>query len=702
MKKFVWIAFAFFVCLSAKAQEDENDNVDRALIIEQRIEQIAETSEDENLDYNTLFEKLSVYIDFPLNLNSATADDLYSLGFLSNYQIGEFLEYRLEYGYLFSIFELPQINGWDVYTADLIQPFVMVSPETVKRKITLEKMLKYGKNEWIVRYQRILEDQYGYTDATPEEWQKSENARYLGSADKIYTRYRYRYDDRISFGVTAEKDNGEEFFKGTQKNGFDFYSAHLHLRDFGVVKALSLGDYQAQFGQGLTFWSGLGFNRKSSFTASTAQRGRGIGAYTSINENLFLRGAATTIGVGKFDVSVFYSGKKIDGNLLEQEQDTLDFSEPEVLVSSFQESGYHRTSSEIRSKNSIFQQHFGGNISFNHKRLHLGLTAARMELDGAINRNLQEYSQFRFRGSENTVVGGDYSWKLRNFFFFGETSRSANGGWATINGVNVSMNPRLSVNITQRHYDTTFQPVASAGFGEGSTVENESGIYLGVEFRPFKKWIFNTYFDQFKFPWLRYQVDAPSSGYDFLAQLDYQPSSRFGVYIRYRDREKQINSRDDVEGLDDIVLNPKRNLRLNFSYSAARNIQFRSRVEFSEYKRGAEPVSRGFMIYQDVSYDFKKAPLKLSFRYAFFDTDTYDSRIYAYENDLRFFFSIPAYSGRGTRVYAMVKYDIGRNIDFWLRWAQYYYTDRNEIGSGKELINGNTKSEIKAQLLFKF
>ena len=702
MKKTVWISFIFFVCLSAKAQQGENDNVDRARIIEQRIEQIAETTEDENLDYNTLFEKLSVYIDFPLNLNSATADDLYSLGFLSNYQIGEFLEYRLEYGYLLSIFELPQINGWDVYTADLIEPFVMVSPETVVRKITLEKMLKYGKNELLMRYQRVPEEQFGYTSATPEEWENSENARYLGSPDKFYTRYRYRYDDRISFGVTAEKDNGEEFFKGSQKNGFDFYSAHLHLSDFGRVRALSLGDYQAQFGQGLTFWSGLGFNRKSSFTASTSQRGRGIGAYTSINENLFLRGAATTIGLGNFDVSVFYSGKKIDGNLLEQEQDTIDFSEPEVLVSSFQESGYHRTASEIRGKNSIFQQHYGGNISFNHKRLHLGFTAARMDLDGAINRDLREYSQFRFTGSENTVVGGDYSWKLRNFFFFGETTRSENGAWATLNGVNINMNSRLSVNITQRHYDTNFQGIASAGFGEGSTVENESGIYFGVEFRPFKKWTFNTYFDQFKFPWLRYQVDAPSSGYDFLAQLEYQPGSRFGVYIRYRDREKQINTREDGDGLDDLVLNPKRNLRLNFSYSAARNINFRSRVEFSEYKRGNEPISRGFMIYQDVAYDFKKLPLKLSFRYAFFDTDTYDSRIYAYENDLRFFFSIPAYSGRGTRVYAMVKYDIGRNIDFWLRWAQYYYTDRNEIGTGKEMINGNTKSEIKAQFLFKF
>lgn len=702
MKKLVWITFTFLVCLSAKAQQGEDDNVDRARIIEQRIEQIAETSEDENLDYNTLFEKLSVYIDFPLNLNTATANDLYSLGFLSNYQIGEFLEYRLEYGDLFSIFELPQINGWDVYTADLIQPFVTVNPEAVDTKITLERMLKYGKNELLLRYQRIPEEQFGYTSATIEEWENSENARYLGSPDKLYTRYRYRYHDRISFGFTAEKDNGEEFFKGSQKNGFDFYSAHLHLRNFGIVKSLSLGDYQAQFGQGLTFWSGLGFNRKSSFTASTSQRGGAIGAYTSINENLFLRGAATTIELGKFDVTVFYSGKKIDGNVLTQEIDTVNFSEPEVLVSSFQESGYHRTASEVRNKNSIFQQHYGGNISFTHKRLHVGVTAASMNLDGAINRDLREYSRFRFSGSENSVIGGDYSWNLRNFYFFGETTRSANGAWATLNGVNINMNSRLSVNITQRHYDTKFQPVASAAFGEGSTVENESGIYLGIEFRPFKKWVFNTYFDQFKFPWLRYQVDAPSSGYDFLAQLDYQPGSRFGAYIRYRDRQKHINTREDSEGLDELVLNPKRNLRLNFSYSAARNINFRSRVEFSEYKRGNEPISRGFMIYQDVAYDFKKLPLKLSFRYAFFDTDTYDSRIYAYENDLRFFFSIPAYSGRGTRVYAMVKYDISRNIDFWLRWAQYYYTDRNEIGSGKELINGNTKSEIKAQFLFKF
>lgn len=701
MKKILWILIAIFCTSAVLAQEDDME-MQRALIIEQRIEQIAETAEDENLDYNTLFEQLSVYLDFPLNLNTATANDLYGLGFLTSYQIGQFMEYRNEFGNFFSIYELALINGWDAHIAEIIEPFITVSAEVSQPKITLKRMLRYGKNEWIVRYQRILEEQHGYTEATEEEWERNPNARYLGSPDKIYTRYRYRYSDRISFGVTAEKDNGEEFFKGSQKQGFDFYSAHLYLKNFGRVKSFAVGDFQAQFGQGLTFWSGLGFNRKSSFSTSTIQRGRGITPYTSVNENLFLRGIATTVKIDeRFDISLFYSGKGIDGNI-DSARDSLDLEEQELVVSSFQESGFHRTASEVANKKAIFQQHYGGNISFNHNRLHIGITAAHMKLDGSIKRKHVEYSKFRFNGSENTVIGGDYTFNIRNFFFFGETTFSANGAVATVNGVNMALNPRLSINVTQRHYDYDFQEVASIGFGEGSRVENESGVYLGAELRPFKKWVFNTYFDQFKFPWMRYQVDAPSSGYDFLAQLEYEPSYRFGFYIRYRDRNKQINSRADTEGIRTLVDNPRKNLRLNFTYSVSRQLNFTSRIEFSEYRRGTEPKANGFMVFQNVSYDFKNTPLRLVARYAIFDTDSYDARIYAYENDVLYSFTIPAYSGRGTRVYAMARYKMNRRLSFWLRWSQFYYTDRHEISSGKERIDGNTKSEIKAQMIYKF
>jgi hypothetical protein len=128
----------------------------------------------------------------------------------------------------------------------------------------------------------------------------------------------------------------------------------------------------------------------------------------------------------------------------------------------------------------------------------------------------------------------------------------------------------------------------------------------------------------------------------------------------------------------------------------------RSRIELSEYGRGNEPVSRGFMAYQDLIWDVGKIPLRVSARYALFDTDTYDARIYAYENDVLYFFSIPPYSGRGSRVYVLLKYDLGTRIDLWFRWAQTYFTDRQTVGTGLEEIDGNTRSEVKFQVRFKF
>lgn len=700
MKK-IATAIGFSALGLAAAGQGEVDS-ERASIIEQRIEQIAEAAETDNIDYTTLFENLLVYLDFPLNINTATPTDLYNLGLLNNYQISELYAYREKYGDLFSIYELPLIDGWDVQTARLIEPFIAVSEDPSRRKITLNKVLNYGKNELVFRWQRVLEEQDGYRPISPEERAANPNAGYLGSQDRFYTRYRYRYSDRISFGFTAEKDPGEEFFRGTQKQGFDFYSGHVFLKDFGTVKRLSAGDFQAQFGQGLTFWSGLGFNRKGSFTVSTAQLGRGIGPYTSINENLFLRGGGATLNFGDFDFTAFYSGKRIDGNISIAELDSTDFEQAATVITSFQESGFHRTRNEVEDKNAIFQQHIGGNISYNTERFHIGVTAATMQLDGMINRRLSEYSQFRFNGNENTVIGGDYLWKLRNFTFFGETSRSGNGAWATLNGVNIDMNARLSVNITQRKYDRDFQSVASVGFGEGSLIENESGVYFGVEFRPFKKWKLNAYADHFKFPWLRFQTDAPSSGYDLLAQLEYQPRGSASFYIRYRDKFKPINTRQDLEGVDFLVDQSRRNFRLNASYRASRQVRFRSRIEYTRYNRGAEPLSEGFMVYQDVIYNFRNTPLRITFRYALFDSDTYDSRLYAYENDVLYSFSIPAYNGRGSRVYAILKYSLGRRANIWLRWAQFYYTDRSEVGTGREAIQGNTRTEVKAQLQIKF
>ncbi len=688
---------------AARAQKQPYDASNKASFIEQRIEQIAEAAENENLDFNALFEQLSIYLDFPLNINAADVDELFTLGLLTNYQIGQLINYRKEYGPLLSVYELPRINGWSVEIADILEPFIVAELDIGPEKITLKKMKDYGKHEVVMRWQRVLEEQVGYSPIDDAELAANPNRRYLGSPDRLFFRYRYRFSDRISFGYTGEKDAGEEFFRGSQPQGFDFNSAHLFLKDFGIFRHIAIGDYQAQFGQGLTMWSGLGFNRKSAFTVNIAQLGGGLRPYTSINENLFLRGAATTIQAGDFKVTGFYSGKGIDATVTSSPVgDTLELVEPDIVVSAFQESGFHRTPRELENRRALFQEHFGGNIDFSRDNFHIGVTGVYMRLDGTLNRRDQVYSQFRFQGSENAVVGADFAWRWQNFFFFGETSRSLNGGLASINGVNINMNPRLSFNLTQRYYARDFQPVASVAFGEQAQVENESGVYMGVEFRPFRKWTFNAFVDQFKHPWMRFQTDAPSTGYDFFGQLEYNPTSRINVYLRYRQRLRQLNTRDEVDALRFLVPNPRRNARLNFIYTVNKQLRLGSRIEYVDFQRGDEPVSRGFVAFQDVKYSFRKVPITINARYALIQTDNFDSRIYAYENDVLYFFSIPAYFGRGSRTYLLLKYKVNRRVDLWLRWAQSYFTDRQFIGSGLEQIEGNTRTEVKVQARFKF
>ncbi len=696
---------ALLTCLSwsVYGQRDRSDPAMRASLLEQRIEQIAEAAENENLDFNTLFEQLSIYLDFPLNLNTADVDELFTLALLTNFQIGQFIDYRKEYGPLFSVYELPRINGWTTELAELISPFVTVLPDKEREKLTFQKLSSYGKHEIVIRWQRVLEEQLGYSPIDEEELLANPNRRYLGSPDRLFFRYRYRYSDRISFGYTGEKDAGEEFFRGSNPNGFDFNSAHIFLKDFGVVKNLALGDYQAQFGQGLTFWSGLAFNRKDAFATSTANLGGGLRPYTSINENLFLRGAATTLQTGHLKVTAFYSGKGIDATVVQQTQnDSLADFESATLVSAFQESGLHRTPREIQNRRAIFQRHFGGNIDFTKNNFHVGVTGVYMDIDANLNPAAREYTIFRFDGNRNSTIGVDYAWRVRNFFAYGETARSMNGGMATINGLNINMNPRLSVNITQRYYAPDFQPIAAVAFGEGSQVENEAGVYMGVEFRPFGKWIVNAFVDQFRFPWLRFQTDGPSTGYDIFGQIDYNPNSRTNVYFRYRERLRQINTREEVETIRFLVPNLRRNYRLNYVQRITNNLRLGSRFEYMEFQRGNEEVSRGFVVFQDLSYTFSSVPVTLTGRYALFQTDNFDSRIYAFENDVLYFFSIPAYSGRGSRTYLLAKYDINRNFDLWVRWAQFYYTDRQLVGTGLEEIDGNTRTEVKVQVRYKF
>ena len=227
-------------------------------------------------------------------------------------------------------------------------------------------------------------------------------------------------------------------------------------------------------------------------------------------------------------------------------------------------------------------------------------------------------------------------------------------------------------------------------------------MFTGLTYKPNRRIKVTGYADHFKFPWLRFRTDAPSSGVEYLAQINYKPSRSQEYYVRYRTETKAQNA----TGSDAIITSPseinKRSFRMHASFKPSTALQFKTRAEFSEFSELGQPKEHGFLFYQDVAFKPLGKPYQISFRYAHFSVDSYDARIYAYESDLLYVFSVPPYFGSGSRIYVMAKFKIKRKVDLWIRWSQWFYNDRTTISSGNNEILSNRRDEVKVQLRWKF
>lgn len=696
----------------SQSQKKLEYEAQKNLVIEQSIELLSESLEDDNLDFQTLFDILSIYYEKPINLNNKEIkEDLLQIGLLSENQVESLLDHIEKNGKLISIYELQAVPGFDLQTIRNIMPFVTVNAEFYSPHTGVKELFQNASNELFVRYSRTLEQQKGFAEIADSNWLDSPNSHYLGDPGRLYIRYRFKYLTNLSIGFTMEKDQGESLF-GNKKaeelfgikspKGFDYYSAHFFIKDVGKIKALAIGDYQAQFGQGLTFWSGLAFGK--SVNILTAKKNpRGLRPYTSADENLFLRGVGTTFGIGdNFEFTAFGSRKKIDANI-SANSDTTDQNLDNITITSFQATGSHATLSELEDKDAIQETIGGGHLSYKSRKLTIGLTGVHTIYGGDLERSLQPYSQFQFNSNTSTLIGADYNWVFKNFNFFGEVARSQNGGTGVLAGTMASLSPNFIFSAVYRNYSKDFQNLKTTAFAETSTPSDEQGIYLGIDGKINKNWTLSAYMDQYKYPWLKYQIDGPnSSGYDGVLQIRYKPSRNLDMYARFRSRLKPYNTDLEVSDIPSVTSINQNYYRFNVIYKVSKAVRLQSRVEYITYERGGGEKEEGFLIFQDINVKPMSSPFSFSFRYALFDTDSYNARLYAYENDVLYYFSIPAYYNRGTRMYLTARYQVKRGIDIWIRYSQWFYNNVESISSGNTEILSNRKSELRALLVFKF
>lgn len=663
---------------------------------EDYLEQLIEQNDNSSGDYEGLIDLDRSLREHPINLNKATVEDmspLHELALLTDIQINAILTYRQKVGYFISVYELQAVPYLDVNTIKILLPYIRVNSDITAAQVSLHEVLFDGDYTLLARGQQVLQKQEGYS---PVDTSASSSTRYLGSPLGLYGRFRYQFGTKFSYGITGQKDPGEEFFKGSQKKGFDFYSYHLYYRSNKFLKAIALGDYELKFGQGLLVASGFGVT-KSSLITDIKYGGRTLRPYTSTNEFNFFRGAAAVVGTNNIFITAFASYKKIDGNI-----GSIDTIGDNVFVTSIGGDGYHRTPSEVANKNTIGQTVFGGNADFRIGSLLLGASAIHSRFSASLEPPYQPYNTFVFRGDQLTNGAIHYDWQYRNFNFFGEGAIDDAGGKALVSGLMISVDPKVDLVFMYRNYARDFHSLYANAFGESGTNNNESGLYNGIIIRPSRKWSVNAYADFFAKPWLAFNADGPTNGTEYLVQLTYKPNKVLEIYGRWKDEFKMQNASQDIVPVDYLVNTRKQNLRFNLIYKASSSITVKSRVEWVFFRQENSPLQHGFLAYQDIIWKKLGFPVSLSARFCLFDADDYDARIYAYENDVLYAFSIPAFSDRGIRYYLVARYTVTRGIDIWLRYAQTYYSNLDVIGSGLDEINGNHKSELKAEVRFKF
>ena len=662
-------------------------------VIEQIVEDIASKSDNDDADYTSLVEDLTYYLSNPLNLNTADLENLEKLQFLNELQIENLLNYIASKGGMKTIYELQLIESFDIETIRKMLPFVNVIEIKQEEKLKTDKVIRYGNHRLLAETKFLIQDQKGYTPEIDISGNSSLATRYQGNNMKYLLRYRFNYKNKIFAGITTEKDPGEKLSFNKNLYGFDYYSFHFQIKDLGIIKNLAVGDFQVKFGQGLILWTGFGMG-KSSNVLNIRKKGQGLRFYSSTDENNFMRGIGTTLKFGKFDYTLFFSRKKIDANL--NQADTI---ENEEEISSLQNSGYHRTLSELEDRKVVDETIFGSKIGLSLKHFKMGINFVAYQFNYDMLKSDKPFKYYDFTAKQNYNLSFDYYYNYKKVSLFGETAIGKNGGIAIQNGFVCFIVPQLSFSLLHRYYQKEYQAYYSNSFSENTKISNENGIYYGLEFHPVRRITLKAYVDSYQFPWLKYGVDAPSQGNEYFVQANFSLNKNVDMYFKWRNESKATNIFSDNKNLNILENEKKESYRFHISYRISELVSLRNRIEISHFQQ-KENNQKGFMIYQDINFDLKRIPLSLYFRYAVFDA-TYDARIYSYENDLLYNFSVPVYSGKGSRFYAMIKYKATDDIELRFRFSQFFYPEQETIGTALDEIKGDMKSEIKLQFVMR-
>ena len=442
------------------------------------------------------------------------------------------------------------------------------------------------------------------------------NIEAYSGTDPVYiqAKYGYNYRRQVEAGITLRRPAAGEW-KDLQ------YGGYVQLSNIGTIKRIVGGCYQAQFGQGLVtnhfFHTG-----KSSRVMQTGNEKEGLSKVSGAGSERY-QGIGATVEAGKHtDVSAWYS---VDNN-------------------------------------KVWHHAIGANVSMNFRNVHVGVTVMEHLYSDSLPVRNAYYNHAYFRGKHQCVISADVKYTWRWMQLFAEIAAAENSQWGAggIGGVRLTPLPDLGLVALYRYYSPMFDNRYGYAFCEGSRLGDEQGGYAGVEYKGWRRWRLSAYGDVFHFNGPKYGIrESGTMGYEVLGQAEHI-GSHYSALLSLRSRTKGGQRTHRA--------------RAEFNYTLG-GWRFRTRADASlvHGTNASQPLTYGVSAIQDIEYHLSNIPMVIQMRLQGFDVQNWANRIYTYENDVLYAFSIPATYGLGGRWYVNMRYAINKQWSVYMRVSETVY-----------------------------
>lgn len=646
MKKAV-VLLALIICYCAlKSQVTETDlelsAIDQALSQWQSAEEIVMTK---------------------LNINADQKEILVQIPGLTESMADQIIAHRKTYGGFKSIWEL-QALGEDFRNLLLQQRHRIEAIETMRMAVS-----SGWRESDIQHFRSVLRS--GLNMPHREAVESTQ------PLDLLW-RMKWQPTQKLEAAMQFAQDPGEAF-----KRGPDFRSLYVAMRTKGKIESLVVGDYQAQLGQGLLSWGSFVPGR-SATGYNNLRIAKGVLPYRSAMANIFMRGVAITYK--------FYNWRAIAGIARQKVDARIDNG----IIVSFDNSGLHRTASEILKKESANRTIVLFSVARDFNKVQLGFHFAYKTLDYPGEQFDEPYRKFQSILQQSKHASFDFKWRFGNSVLFCETASTNFNALSAICGITAVPARNFAFDVLFRHYEKGYTGLFPNAFGSRNTANNESGVFVGLEWKASPSWIVNVYRDFWTNPWLNYAGAFATKNHEQSVMLTWKVDKKNSISCRFFHQNRESNSPDDFAKI--AQQSPQQSWMMKTTIDLYLNdfVRLRSML----INRYTDNLLRAVAIAQILDLTIKKPQQRVSgsFRITRFSVDEWSNRIYVFETGVPGQLQLPALSGSGQRFYLLLHLKLFRGADLSMRWG----VSNSELKQIGEKPLAKMKHDVSSQISYSF